>query len=662
MIGKQSNCLLLLCVCLALAVSPSPGRATTYYVDGKDPSASDANPGTSETLPWATIDRASRTMAAGDSTYVKGGTYLVTRGGGAPTYSAERYLPALNPAHDGAPGAPIVFRAYPGDTVVIQYSPDELKRGPLIGSYRKDYIVWDGFTVVETDQNNQQDTGPVVIFGEIGDPADHVTIRDCDVQGVQATVSPASENHNALRIEQATNALIENNRLHGTRGEFHNHAAIMMYFDSDITVQNNEIYDSYTGIYVKGGNNTGVILRRNLIHGTNIGIRTSYTLNSVAYQNIIYDGTSFGGTYGSEPTKGFEFAESITDIDGYNNTVVNVERGVNVPFYQGQSGVDLRSNIFSSVTYPIYDEAATTSMFTSDYSVFNAFTAFSIGYVDQPPSQWLAAGLDQNSIVADPRFVDPAAHDYHLDPLSSARNAGIDWGDLNADGNTTDRVNAGAYVTGQETIGLENGQPPCETPPDPPRQFLATADSEGVGLTWLPPTDALATAIRIYRGAGTSGPLTFLATRNIAFTSYRDSTALGGTAYRYAAAWANPCGTGPSALSPGPVTLSGTRWAAGAAAGTSAEPSVHAFPNPSTGAIQLAVRIPGADSQLVRLRLFDLEGHWIADLYDGPMPPGENHVGWARTGRTGGRVAAGYYEAVGTVGSSRVRERIVLLP
>jgi hypothetical protein len=660
MIRGQSKRLLLLCACLALAVSPAPSTATTYYVDDNDPNASDANPGTSEALPWATIARASQTMVAGDSTYVKGGTYLVTRGGGAPTYSAERYLPALNPAHDGAPGAPIVFRAYPGETVIIQYAPDELKRGPLIGSYRKDYIVWDGFTVVETDQNNQQDTGPVVIFGEIGDPADHVTIRNCDVQGVQATVSPASENHNALRIEQATNALIENNRLHGTRGEFHNHAAIMMYFDSDITVQNNEIYDSYTGIYVKGGNNTGVILRRNLIHGTNIGIRTSYTLSSVAYQNIIYDGTSFGGAYGSEPTKGFELAESITDIDCYNNTVVNVDRGVNFPFYQGQSGVDLRSNIFSSVTYPIYDEAGTTGMFTSDYSVFNAFTAFNIGYVDQTASQWLATGLDVNSIVADPQFVNPAARDFHLDPLSSARNAGIDWGDLNADGSTTDRINAGAYLTGQEAIGL--GGAPCETPPYPPQQFLAAADSQGIGLSWLPPTDALATAIRIYRGTGTSGPLTILANRSTAVTSYRDSTALGGTAYRYAAAWANPCGTGPSAVFSVPVSLLGTRLLAGASAGASLQPSVHAFPNPSTGAIQLTIRIPGADSQLVRLRLFDLEGHSIADLYDGLLPSGENRIGWARTSRTGGRVAAGTYEAVGTVGSSRVRERIVLLP
>jgi len=469
MIGEKSKRLLILWGCLMLSVSPAPGTATAYYVDGNNPRASDANPGTSEARPWATIARASRTMEAGDSTYVKGGIYQVTRSGGEPTSSAERHLPALNPSHDGAPGAPIVFCAYPGQKVIIKYSSNEIKRGPLIGSYRKDYIVWDGFTVIETDQNNQQDTGPVVIFGEAGDPADHVIVRNCDVRGIQATVSPTSENHNALRIEQATHALIENNRLHGTRGEFHNHAAIMMYFDKHVTIQNNDIYDSYTGIYVKGGNNTDVTLRYNLIHGTNIGIRTSYTLNSAAYQNIIYDGTSFGGHYGVEPTKGFELAESITDIECYNNTVVNVTRGVNFPFYQGQVGVHLRSNIFSSVTYPIYDEDKNTSMFTSDYSVFNAHPAFAIGCSDRTPGQWFLAGLDRHSILEDPQFVNAGAHDFRLGPSSPARNAGIDWGDLNANGSTTDRINAGAYVTGGEIIGPRGA--PREAPRLPASSF-----------------------------------------------------------------------------------------------------------------------------------------------------------------------------------------------
>src|SRR5262245_50694866 len=320
-------------LCLVLACSSGRSTATTFYVDNANPSASDGNPGT-QSSPWATIGKAAKSMLAGDTTYVMGGTYAVTRSG------SERYLPALNPAHDGAPGRPIVFQAYPGQTVVVQYASGETERGPLIGSYTKDDIVWDGFTVIETDANNQQDTGPVVIFGEPYDRAKNVTIRNCEVIGVQATVSPDYENHNALRIEQADDTIIENNRFHGTRGDFHNHAAIMMYFDDTAVIQNNEIYDCYTGIYVKGGNNTGVTLRYNRIHGTSLGIRTSYTSNSVAYQNLIYDGAGFGGSIGAEPTKGIEVGEATSNFDFYNNTIVNVSRGVNVPVNQGQTGVD----------------------------------------------------------------------------------------------------------------------------------------------------------------------------------------------------------------------------------------------------------------------------------------------------------------------------------
>src|SRR5258705_7136049 len=134
--GRESaKRLILVGACILPGISPARGGARTYYVDQSQPGASDSNPGTSLTLPWATIGKAAQTMMAGDSVYVRGGTYLVTRAGGAPTSQPERYLPALNPAHDGAPGAPIVFCVYPREAVFIRYTPTEIKRGPLIGSY-----------------------------------------------------------------------------------------------------------------------------------------------------------------------------------------------------------------------------------------------------------------------------------------------------------------------------------------------------------------------------------------------------------------------------------------------------------------------------------------------------------------------------------------------
>lgn len=71
---------------LLLFFSPQLLRASTYYVDTKNPQSNDNNPG-SEILPWKTIEKSSTTMAAGDTTIVKAGDYLTnsvtTRSGSA---------------------------------------------------------------------------------------------------------------------------------------------------------------------------------------------------------------------------------------------------------------------------------------------------------------------------------------------------------------------------------------------------------------------------------------------------------------------------------------------------------------------------------------------------------------------------------------------------
>src|ERR1051325_7473065 len=60
-------------VIIGLALASSVGvRATTYYVST---SGSDGNNGTSLSTPWRTINKAAQTMVAGDTVYIRGGTY-----------------------------------------------------------------------------------------------------------------------------------------------------------------------------------------------------------------------------------------------------------------------------------------------------------------------------------------------------------------------------------------------------------------------------------------------------------------------------------------------------------------------------------------------------------------------------------------------------------
>jgi hypothetical protein len=88
---------------ISVLVSPAATSAATYYVatTGKD-----SNPGT-ENNPWGTVAYAIATMVAGDTTYVRGGTY-------------NEY--EIRFAESGTSEAPIKLVNYPGEAPVIHFN------------------------------------------------------------------------------------------------------------------------------------------------------------------------------------------------------------------------------------------------------------------------------------------------------------------------------------------------------------------------------------------------------------------------------------------------------------------------------------------------------------------------------------------------------------
>src|SRR3954470_11336372 len=88
----------LLSIAFAICWSPCV-LAHDYYVstDGDD-----ANPGTID-QPFRTIQKAASIIAAGDTTYIRAGTYRET----------------VTPVRSGTPTAPITFQPYNGESVTI---------------------------------------------------------------------------------------------------------------------------------------------------------------------------------------------------------------------------------------------------------------------------------------------------------------------------------------------------------------------------------------------------------------------------------------------------------------------------------------------------------------------------------------------------------------
>jgi hypothetical protein len=196
----------------------------------------------------------------------------------------------------------------------------------------------------------------------------------------------------------------------------------------------------------------------------------------------------------------------------------------------------------------------------------------------------------------------------------------------------------------------------CDEPTVMPDPFTATADTGVVYLAWSG-SDPFATSLQIYRGTG-SNPLSPYASLNASATSYQDGNVQPGTTYRYRVAYVNFCAPGPSS-STETATLPGLPPVPPSSTGAA---SIHAYPNPSSGPVQFVFRLEGTVARDARVRLFDMSGHWIATIVERRLNAGEQTITWPRTDRNGHRVTPGYYEAIGTVGDMRVRERIVLTP
>lgn len=78
---------------------------------------SDSNPGTLA-QPWATINQAAKLLKAGDTVYLRGGTYRITE--------------QIRPKSSGSKNAWIVYASYPGEQAIIDAS--DVKVGPPVGT------------------------------------------------------------------------------------------------------------------------------------------------------------------------------------------------------------------------------------------------------------------------------------------------------------------------------------------------------------------------------------------------------------------------------------------------------------------------------------------------------------------------------------------------
>lgn len=475
----------LLFAALVLAF-PVFAEAKTLYVNNSgNPACSDnttyaANSGSS---PWCTIGRAAWGSAnrgtpnaaeaarAGDTVRVQAGTY-------SGVGTNHRYSPLYNSINSGTAGNPITYEAVgtvnltlsSGSGPVIGASSPALGFEQSLGAGYRNYIVWRGFSVNELTAAPRVDSGMAVLAGGEGNVLDGNTF-------IGDPASPILNNHAGIWLQGdtvAVNAFVVKNNvirniLNGGAYQ-HNGACIMFYGVVGATIENNEIENCGSGVFVKGYDNRDNTIRRNIITraGHAIKLGTAVGTHSV-YQNIIDNNLGTGISVNALVDTAIEGTVYIVNNTLVGGAYVNLVDQVPSP---NTASVYVRNNITYNGRYKV--EAAygqTPSRYFFDGNVYNGGGSWYLyNNVEFTTLSAWQSGLggcpgtlnDCASITSDPLFVDYAGGNYRLQAGSLARTIGTDILDHDGDGNTSEMIPAGAYITGNEIIGRTSA---TTTPP-----------------------------------------------------------------------------------------------------------------------------------------------------------------------------------------------------
>ncbi len=428
--------------------------AADYYVDQSHPSASDNNPG-SEVLPWKTLYRIKQAaLRAGDTVYVKPGTYDASQG-------SDWSMPSINPPASGAPGNPITIKALPRHSVTLRTNG----AGPAIGSAGRSYIVIDGFRIP-----NPGKTG-IVVISPSSSRIKGVVIQNNIITGVH---NPhATDNTAGISMVRTSESVIRNNLITDvSNGTNTWNASAIKFFNTDhIIVENNEFARMPAGVFDKeeGEYNT---FRYNYIHDTSSRGIMLYTQGGKAargarvYQNIIVNaGTAVAVESQSSSNRN-------EDVAIYNNLLIGYRSGAIRPNDTAGSGTSkiynnifLRSGSVSRGEVYTYDDPP-RQISLMNYNLYAEEPRFQVGifttkrFINSLAAWTSTTGHDKDGAVVSPGFVNVSAGDYKL----RSDSLGIGMGRVGGVASGA-RINVGPYITGNETIGLLTN----EDAPNPPR-------------------------------------------------------------------------------------------------------------------------------------------------------------------------------------------------
>ena len=445
------------------AISVPPPEPSDLFVG---PSGRDTAAGTAAD-PLATIQAAVDRVARGNTVWVEPGTYAGFRlrpaGGGEAVTIAARIAssvtltPVANgPTIDlaGATGVNLINLVIEGpdgqsqDAIRLDHSTGITIEGSTIRGTRSGYGIEVRFSADVTIRGNDifNNAAGVRLYGE-GDPAsvhdvviEDNRIHDSDSMVVNDSAPDNDYGANGIIWHKVTGATAaRGNQLWANRAASLDYGsdggAFEIWGSSNVEITGNTVWDNVNVLETgtDGPDCVNVTFRRNVAFVTTagVGLILRCARDSLIANNVLDHLRSYAFEL-SDRSGGNRFAASIEGLRIVDNIVVG------------------------SLVYAIRNDLPATVVL--DYNLFpRGFPVARLprGVTFTTIRDFAAAtGREQHSLAADPRFADPAAHDYRLLPGSPA----IDRGTVTIPGEPVQGAapDMGAY---------EGAAPPPPTPP-----------------------------------------------------------------------------------------------------------------------------------------------------------------------------------------------------
>lgn len=400
---------ILLTLLIGLILFAGRANAATYYTAT---TGSDSNPGT-QSAPFLTIQKGVIGLRPGDTLYVKAGTY-----------AENLYCPEASWVPPGfvcipsgtSWNAPVTVAAYPGDTVTIQPNAgsNDWNYRVLAFDRNQSYIIIIGFII------DGANVGADAI--QINSSAHHIRIQNCEIRNMPSNGVHVSPDANS-------NEILTNN-IHDVHGTDHMH-----------------------GIYLEGSNS---LIAGNAIHhcsGYGVHIYNGYAGKS-ANNNTVYKNKVFqNGTALPSNSAGILLGSGSNNI-AYDNLVWGNPVGIRIGFFSTVNNQALNNTVYlntgSQGQVGIYVSSGSGAVVKNNIIYQNGTNILNNG----------TGTVLANNLTIDPLFVNVSAQDFHLEPGSPARDAGLTLGVVPDDFDGLARPQGTAYDIG----AYEGGG----SPPNPP--------------------------------------------------------------------------------------------------------------------------------------------------------------------------------------------------